>query len=111
MKRKIAILLSSLLCISSVGCSKSNDSDVVATVNGENITVKEYKSTLELYKENLESMYGTSIWDTEVEKGVKYKDTFKNIMLFYILHLHLYFSLIHQMLYQPLLLKELNHLF
>ena len=81
MKRKIAILLSSLLCISSVGCSKSNDSDVVATVNGENITVKEYKSTLELYKENLESMYGTSIWDTEVEKGVKYKDTFKNIML------------------------------
>ena len=81
MKRKIAILLSSLLCISSVGCSKSNDSDVVATVNGENITVKEYKSTLELYKENLESMYGTSIWDTEVEKGVKYKDTFKDIML------------------------------
>ena len=81
MKRKIAILLSSLLCISSVGCSKSNDSDVVATVNGENITVKEYKSTLELYKENLESMYGTAIWDTEVEKGVKYKDTFKDIML------------------------------
>ena len=81
MKRKIAILLSSLLCISSVGCSKSNDSDVVATVNGENLTVKEYKSTLELYKENLESMYGTAIWDTEVEKGVKYKDTFKDIML------------------------------
>ena len=26
-------------------------------------------------------MYGTAIWDTEVEEGVKYKDTFKDIML------------------------------
>ena len=63
----MALALSSLLCISAVGCSsKSNDSEVVATVNGKDITEKQYKSTLELYKESLESMYGTSIWDTEV---------------------------------------------
>ena len=78
----MALALSSLLCISAVGCSsKSNDSEVVATVNGKDITEKQYKSTLELYKESLESMYGTSIWDTEVEDGVKYKDKFKEIML------------------------------
>lgn len=26
-------------------------------------------------------MYGSTIWDTEVEAGVKYKDKFKDIML------------------------------
>ncbi|MBQ6632246.1 MAG: peptidylprolyl isomerase [Romboutsia sp.] len=82
MKRIISLALSSLLCISAVGCSsKSSDSEIVATVNGNNITVKQYKSTLELYKESLEAMYGTTIWDTEVEDGVKYKDKFKEIML------------------------------
>lgn len=82
MKKIVALALSSLLCISAVGCSsKSSDSEVVATVNGSNITVKQYKSTLELYKESLEAMYGTTIWDTEVEDGVKYKDKFKEIML------------------------------
>lgn len=82
MKKIISLILSSLLCISAVGCSsKVNDSDVVASVNGTDITVKEFKSTLALYKQSLESMYGTTIWDTEVEDGVKYKDKFKDIML------------------------------
>ena len=26
-------------------------------------------------------MYGNTIWDTEIEEGVKYKDKFKEIML------------------------------
>jgi len=81
-KKRLAIILSSLLCISSVGCSsKTNATDVVATVNGNNITVKQFESTLALYKQSLESMYGSAIWDTEVEEGVKYKDKFKDIML------------------------------
>lgn len=82
MKKIKALILSSLLCISSVGCSsKLNDSDIVAKVNGNNITVKQFKQTLDLYKESLESMYGNTIWDTEVEAGVKYKDKFKDIMI------------------------------
>lgn len=82
MKKIIALVLSSLLCISAVGCSsKVNDSDIVATVNGNNITAKQFQSTLALYKESLELMYGSTIWDTEVEDGVKYKDKFKDIML------------------------------
>lgn len=82
MKKIIALAISFLLCISVVGCSsKSNNDDVVATVNGNEITVKQFESTLALYKESLESMYGSSIWDTEVEDGVKYRDKFKEIML------------------------------
>ena len=82
MKKIIALVLSSLLCISAVGCSsKVNDSDIVATVNGNNITAKQFQATLALYKESLEVMYGSTIWDTEVEDGVKYKDKFKDIML------------------------------
>ena len=82
MKKIIALTLSSLLCISAVGCSsKKNNNDIVATVNGNNITVKQFESTLALYKESLEAMYGSTIWDTEVEAGVKYKDKFKDIML------------------------------
>lgn len=82
MKKIIALILSSLLCISAVGCSsKVNDNNIVATVNENNITVKQFESTLALYKESLESMYGSTIWETEVEDGVKYKDKFKDIML------------------------------
>lgn len=82
MKKIKALILSSLLCISAVGCSsKVNDNDVVATVNGKDITAKQFQLTLDLYKESLESMYGTSIWDTEVEDGVKYKDKFKEMIL------------------------------
>ena len=40
MKKIIALTLSSLLCISAVGCSsKKNNNDIVATVNGNNITM------------------------------------------------------------------------
>ena len=82
MKKKIALVLSSLLCISAVGCSnKASNSDIVAKVNDQNITLEDFQSTLGLYKQSLESMYGTAIWDTEVEEGVKYKDKFKDIML------------------------------
>ena len=82
MKKIAALILSSLLCISVVGCSsKLSNSDVVAKVNGNNITVEEFEKTLALYKLSLESMYGSSIWDTEVEGGVKYKDKFKDIMI------------------------------
>lgn len=43
MKKIIALTLSSLLSISAVGCSsKKNNNDIVATVNGNNITVKQF---------------------------------------------------------------------
>ena len=82
MNKIITLILSSLLCISAVGCSsKVNDNDVVVSVNGKNITAKQFESTLALYKESFELMYGSTIWDNEVEEGVKYRDKFKEIML------------------------------
>ena len=82
MKKIIALILSSLLYVSVVGCSsKLNDDDIVAKVNENNITLKQFQKTLALYKLSLESMYGSTIWDTEVEDGIKYKDKYKDIML------------------------------
>lgn len=82
MKKIIALTLSSLLCISAVGCSsKKNNSDIVAKVNENNITIEDFKVTLALNKIDLESKYGSTVWETEVENGVKFKDTFKNKVL------------------------------
>ena len=82
MKKITALILSSLLGISVVGCSsKLNSDDIVAQINNNNITLGQFQKTLALYKQSLESMYGSTIWDTEVEGGVKYKDKFKDIML------------------------------
>ena len=82
MKKIGVLVLSFLLCISGVGCSKKiNNNDIVAKVNENNITLDQFQKTLALYKLSLESMYGSSIWETEVENGVKYKDKFKEIML------------------------------
>lgn len=82
MKKIIALTLSSLLCISAVGCSsKKNNSDIVAKVNENNITIEDFKVTLALNKIDLESKYGSTVWETEVEDGVKFKDTFKNRVL------------------------------
>ena len=53
----------------------------LATVNGNNITIEDFKVTLALNKIDLESKYGSTVWETEVEDGVKFKDTFKNRVL------------------------------
>jgi len=81
-KKRLAIILSSLLCISSVGCSsKVNNEDVVATVNGQDITVEDFKLMLDSNKNYVESNSASNIWENEVEKGVKFKDTFKDTVL------------------------------
>lgn len=82
MKRIVSLVMTAFLGMSMIGCSSApKDDEVVATVNGKNITVKQYEINLALYKQSIESLYGTSIWDTEVEQGVKYKDKFKGLML------------------------------
>ena len=62
MKKIIALTLSSLLCISAVGCSsKKNNSDIVAKVNENNITIEDFKVTLALNKIDLESKIDENI--------------------------------------------------
>lgn len=82
MKKIIALFITMILGVSTVACTSGpKDDEIVATVNGKEITVADFKTTLNLYKTSLESIYGTDIWETEVEDGVKYKDKFKESML------------------------------
>lgn len=82
MKRIVALAMTAFLGMAIIGCSSTpKEDEVVATVNGKEITVKQYETNLALYKQSIESLYGTSIWDTEIEEGVKYKDKFKELML------------------------------
>ena len=82
MKKLLLTIISLLTSFSLVACSSSiKDDDVVATVNDERITVKDYRSTLRFYEDYMESIYGKEIWDTEVSDGVTYKEEFKNMIL------------------------------
>ena len=72
MKRIVALAMTAFLGMATIGCSSTpKEDEVVATVNGKEITVKQYETNLALYKQSIESLYGTSIWDTEIEEGVK----------------------------------------
>ena len=93
MKRIIALAMTAFLGMATIGCSGTpKDDEVVATVNGKDITAKQYKINLELYKKSIESLYGTSIWETEIEEGVKYKDKFKDLMLDQILDIEVIYD-------------------
>lgn len=82
MKKLMSVAVAMMVGLSVTACSNSPKGDgTVATVNGQKITVSEYETTLALYKQSVEAMYGKSVWDTEVEKGVKYKDKFKENIL------------------------------
>lgn len=75
------LFISAIMAITMTACSSVNKDDTVATVNGTKMTVEQYEKTLALYKQSIEAMYGNTIWEQEVEKGVKYKDKFKEIIL------------------------------
>ena len=74
--------MSIILGISMIGCSaKVNKDENIATVNGSGITVGNYEKVLWLNKQSMEAYYGNTIWDQEIEEGVKYKDKFKEMIL------------------------------
>ncbi len=77
----MAISTSLMLVLSLTGCSGAKNDEVVASVNDDNITVSEYTQALKLNKNVIESQYGASIWDTEIEKGKKYSELFKDSVL------------------------------
>ena len=74
--------MSVILGISMIGCSsKVNKDENIATVNGSGIIVGNYEKVLGLNKQSIEAYYGNTIWDQEIEEGVKYKDKFKEMIL------------------------------
>ena len=82
MKKIGLLVMSFILGISMIGCSsKVNKDENIATVNGSGITVGNYEKVLGLNKQSMEAYYGNTIWDQEIEPGVKYKDKFKEMIL------------------------------
>ncbi len=81
MKRKIALLLFFVFIVFlTVSCSTKKD--VVATVNGENITNAEYKKAFDQVKAQIESspQYTKDIWDQDYQ-GKKFLDVVKENVL------------------------------
>lgn len=82
MKKIMTLMMSVVLGISLIGCSSKADTNaVVMTVNGREVNAGYYQKMLGLYKQSIEQMYGSDVWEQEVEEGVKYKDKFKEIIL------------------------------
>ncbi len=82
MKKIVTAVMATVLSIGMVGCSSKPSADeVVAKVNGKDISARDYELNLAIYKNSVESMYGPSIWEQEISEGVKYKDDFKEAML------------------------------
>ncbi|MGL5328912.1 MAG: peptidylprolyl isomerase [Peptostreptococcaceae bacterium] len=82
MKKLGTLAISIVLGMSMIGCSSKVDkNENIATVNGNRITVGNYESILALNKQRAEMYYGNTIWDQEIEEGVKYRDSFKNMIL------------------------------
>ncbi|AIS53424.1 foldase protein PrsA [Thermoanaerobacter kivui] len=81
MKRKIALILSFVfILLLTVSCSTKKD--VVATVNGENITNAEYKKVFDQVKAQIESspQYTKDIWNQDYQ-GKKFLEVVKENVL------------------------------
>lgn len=75
MKKLLAILLACVVGVSAVGCTGNN---AVATVDGKEITTKEFEEQLKFSKWITELQYGDDIWGTMKKQDPKYQETIKN---------------------------------
>lgn len=78
MKKILTLILSLMMTMSLIGCSKEDKA--VAVVNEKDITLGNYEKLLALNKSSMESYYGSDIWSTEVEEGKTYEDTLKDMV-------------------------------
>lgn len=76
---KICLLTLAILLILT-GC-KSNSGDVVAIVNGTEITKSDFKKTALKVGKEYEMIFGEEIWTSEVEGGKTFKEEFDNEIL------------------------------
>ncbi|MEG1310769.1 MAG: peptidylprolyl isomerase [Romboutsia sp.] len=88
----IAVAISTMLGVSMIACSSVKDDEVIVKVNENKVTVAEYKKSLDLNKQATESMYGESIWDTEIKDGVVYRDLFKDSVIDQIVNTQIMFE-------------------
>lgn len=79
MKKIFTLILCLIMTASLIGCSSNKK--VVATVNGQDITLGNYEKLLALNKSSMESYYGSDIWSQEIEEGKTYEDTLKEMVI------------------------------
>lgn len=96
MKILKSLLLTSLITVFSVGCTTKesvSDDEVVAVVNGNNITVDYYTKNLMIQKQAIESIYGSNdIWKQEIEKGKTFEEQVKEMTLEQIINVELIYN-------------------
>jgi len=83
MKNKNLVVLLVLVLIASAftGCVQKVEGTEAATVNGESISIEDYKDELLLYKNMYESQYGPDIWTLEMEEGKTFERHLKEVVL------------------------------
>lgn len=79
MKKIFTLILCLMMTVSLIGCSSENK--IVATVNGQDITLGNYEKLLALSKSSMETYYGSDIWSQEVEDGKTYEEMLKEMIL------------------------------
>lgn len=79
MKKIFTLIICLMMTVSLIGCSSENK--IVATVNGQDITLGNYEKLLALNKSSMETYYGSDIWSQEVEDGKTYEEMLKEVVL------------------------------
>ncbi|MTI46484.1 peptidylprolyl isomerase [Sporosalibacterium faouarense] len=80
--RLITVAIAFILMVSIIftGCS-SNESDIVAKVNGEEITKTQLDDNFAMQRKMIENQYGTDVWTQEMGDGRLFEDVFKEKVL------------------------------
>ncbi len=84
MKKLSAVIMATVIGVVSAGCGTTPlPDDVVASVNGTDITDAYYQKTIKKVAEDngFEQLYGEDIWDKEIEEGVTFRKKFSEQIL------------------------------
>lgn len=83
MKNKTLIVLLVVIMVTAAftGCVQKVEGSEAATVNGDSISIEDYKKELALYKNMYESQYGQDIWTIEMEEGKTFERYLKEAVL------------------------------
>lgn len=76
--RLVALILLAMLVLS--GCESASQ-DIVAKVNGEDITKEDFEKTSLKVGKEYEMIFGEDVWNSEVDGGQIFKDVFKEEIL------------------------------
>lgn len=84
-KKAAAVAVAAVLAVTAVGCGSVKDSDVVATIGGEEVTAGIANFFARYQQAEYETYYagtmGEDMWSTEISKGKTYEDTMKKQIL------------------------------